>query len=186
MIDATKVIEAYNAKLPHGVYPRSIWRDEDVQDALRFIEWCNAHEVHDPALWIWMRFSLTKSRGYPSFRSLRSDVLLPHYRKLAAKQRRDVTVVQRGKGAAVRALIDVAPAHEAVRARYTREGKLDLCVLQPSLSGGYHPQSSTCIVCPRAVECAQRINDKHGFDVVALRLGRVDALPEHIRKVVGG
>ena len=185
MIDAKKIIDCYNSKLPKSAWARSVWRDDDVHYALSFIAWCNANEVHDPALWIWMRFKYQRNR-YPSFRSLASEALLPTYRRIAASRQRDATVMQRGKGAAVRALIDVSPAHERVRERYTREGKLDLCVLQPSLSGGYHPQSSTCVACPRAGECSQRLNDKHGFDVAALRLGRLAGLPEHIRRAVGG
>ena len=63
-------------------------------------------------------------------------------------------------------------------------GKEAMCVAQPSLSGGFHPHSMICPACPSATACATKLNAKHGFDVVALRLGKVDGLPEHVRKVV--
>ena len=184
-VGARDVIEFFNEQLPLGAYKRSIWKDDDVSIALAFIRWCNEHDVSDAKLWIWLRFKLMK-QGHPSFASLCSKALLPVYRRTLARGAREKVVMQRGKGADVRALVDCSPAQETVRERYRASGKVDLCVLQPSLSGGYHPHSSTCLLCARATECAQRLNAKHGFDVVALRLGEIAALPERVRRAVGG
>lgn len=180
-IGSREIIEFYNEQLPDGIYHRSIWRDADHLLAMKFIAWCNEHEVGDPKLWIWMRFKFMKS-GYPGFASLGSEALIPTYKRLLAKRSRERVVKDRGKGAAVRALIDCTPAQEAVRERYV--GKEAMCVAQPSLSGGFHPHSMICPACPSATACATKLNAKHGFDVVALRLGKVDGLPEHVRKVV--
>jgi len=183
-IGAREVIEMYNEHLPPDALRRSIWKDADVSIANAFLRWCNEKNVCDVKLWMWIRFKYMKS-GHPRFNALASDALLSSYTRLVAKKARTEAVTTRGKGAEVRALVDCQPAHEAVRRRYASSGKVDLCVLQPSLSGGYHPYSDTCVLCERAMECAQRVNEKHGFDVVALRLGKLDTLPAHIRKVVG-
>lgn len=184
-VGAREVIEFYNEHLTPTDWPRSIWKDSDVKLANAFIRWCNEHEVSDPKLWIWMRFKFLK-KGHPSFASLGSEALLPSYRRLAARKDRTKVVLGRGKGAEVRALIDCSDAHETVRERYKASGKIELCVLQPSLTGGFHPHSDTCVLCERATECAAKLNAKHGFDVVALRLGKLDTLPERIRRAVGG
>jgi hypothetical protein len=84
-------------------------------------------------------------------------------------------------GMQVKALAaDPIPGQEAFKRRHTAQGLSEVCLARIQHSGGYHPVSAWCQQCSCAVRCAARLNQEHGFDVVALRSGELRRLPVQI------
>jgi hypothetical protein len=152
------------------------------QDASAYIRWCNAHEVADPNLFMWLRFRILRSaRGAgarPSLRTLATESLLPRYRTIAHER----VMAKHFDTQFERELISVNVGNEAVRRDYVVMGRSDLCEAQPNLSAGYHPYSVWCPQCPRTASCGAALNAREGFDVVALRLGKIDRAPDDVRR----
>lgn len=146
--------------------------------AVAYLRWCKQHEVEDPYLFMWLRFRILRnqrgSRVRPSLKGLPTPTLLPQYRTMVY----DRQLTKQADTQRQREFVSVQTGHEAVRRVYLLGGKTELCLAQPNLSGGYHPYSRFCPRCPRANECAQALNAREGFDVVALRLGPGRSLPQ--------
>lgn len=154
--------------------------------AASFLRWCKANEVKHPKLFMWLRFRVVRvGRGHrarPSLQSMASDALLSRYFAMEERQEWEQSQKELMATQFERELISVNSGHEAVRRDYVVNLRADLCEAQIGLSGGYHPFSKWCPACPRATSCAQRLNEREGFDVVALRLGKIAQAPEHVRR----
>lgn len=167
---------------PHTLSPR---HPPSVEIAKRFLAWCSEHMV-DYEEMIDLRFThLWKlKRQCPQFNALRAPSLLPFARKQeASKEAAALQVVTFDQ--TVRDLTYMTPTHEQVRQRYFMQQQAILCK-QNTAGGGYDPRSRYCPHCPQAFACAQRLNKKWGFDVTALRAGKLHLLPAPVRKVLRG
>lgn len=146
--------------------------------AATFLRWCKANGVDQPLLFMWLRFRVVRSgRGThgarPSLQNMASPALLKRYFAIVERQQFEGEMKKQFDTQHERSLVSVNAGHEAVRRDYVINGRTDLCEVQQGISGGYHPFSKWCPACPRAATCAQRLNAEEGFDVVALRLGRM-------------
>ena len=194
MIGVQEVVDAYNRLLDSSTpawQRKNAGRADDAQAAVAFLKWCVEHDVHDPLLFIRIRFHVLRTQrrtrnAAPGLHRLATPTLLSKYRSAESQVAQSQHAREHVDAEAIRSFIQVNRGHEAVRSDYLTRGKTHLCVVQPALSGGYHPHSQFCPVCPNAVQCAAELNEREGFDVVALRLGKLDELPEHVRKAVGG
>lgn len=181
-------IKQYNALLPSDRrrmrYVRSERSSEHVSDAVAFMSWCHEHAIRDPLLYIRTRMALAKA--LVPFTSLASTEIIEAYlerfapRVLSAK----LTAQDPRERQYIRSLALNARAHEIVRRDYVSMKSTHLCLAQPELSGGYHPLSPNCGACAHGAPCAARLNEREGFDVVALRLNRTDLLPREIAALV--
>ena len=193
-IGVQEVIDAYNGFLDPSapVWQRkNAGRPDDAQAVVAFLKWCVEHEVHNPLLFMRIRFHVLRTQrrtrsAAPGLSRLATPTLLTKYRAAESQAAQSQHAREHIDEEAIRSFIQVNRGHEAVRADYLARHKTHLCVVQPALSGGYHPHSQFCPVCPNAVQCAAELNEREGFDVVALRLGKLDELPEYVRKAVGG
>jgi hypothetical protein len=154
--------------------------------ASSFLRWCREHHVEQPKLFMWLRFRVVRvgrgSRARPSLQSMASEALLTRYHTMVQRMSWESAQKKLMDTQFERELISVNSGNEAVRRDYLVNGRTDLCEAQINLSGGYHPFSKWCPACPRAASCAKRLNEREGFDVIALRLGKIAQAPEHVRR----
>lgn len=146
--------------------------------ASAFLRWCKQHDVEQPLLFVWLRFRVLRSgmrsrTVHPSLQNMASEALLPRYRALIERQRTEREMKQGFATQRERELVAVNAGHEAMRRDYLVMGKSELCEALIEETGGYHPYSAWCPGCPRAITCSSALNAQEGFDVVALRLGRL-------------
>lgn len=159
---------------------------KDVEHAQRLLRWCEESMV-DPKQVIDLRFAQMRMLGKkaPGFAQLASDTVVKRAQQAEVQQsesaKLDATVFE----AAVRSLSVISDAQEAVRKRYALQGQHTLC-FSNDLAGGYEPRSKYCPRCPTAGDCAQALSTKWGFDVPALRAGRLDLVPEVVLKALRG
>ncbi len=178
-----KVIDAYNAQLSRVAAPTSQRRSKnsaaDRANAARYLRWCRANDV-DPVRFIEFRFQYASAVRHPLLSQLASSSALDRFRERAAVSAHERDLHAMLASQPLRDLLYLNHGQEAVRRNYTLDGRPDLCEVQPSLSGGYHPESQWCPTCPRASSCRTRVNRAHGIDVVALRSGALDVLPREV------
>lgn len=174
---------AYFAKLTrkHEGYTSS---KSAFRSAAAFLKWCKQYDVRQPLLFVWLRFCIVRSghraqSAHPSLVGMASEVLLPQYVAIAERQRFERELAAQFATQRERGLVGVHHGHEAVRRDYVVMGRSDMCEAQLELSGGYHPFSTWCPACPRAITCAAKTNAEEGIDVVALRLGRISPEQAH-------
>jgi hypothetical protein len=167
---------------PHRPHPRV---PEDQAVARKFLAWCDEKLV-DPLQLIDLRFEhlWRERKACPRFNSLRSERLVHLARRTEASVAAASTQVE-VFDQTVRDLTLVLPGQEQVRRRYYFQQQQELC-LENGMSGGYEPRSHFCPNCPQAATCASRLNEKWGFDVVALRSGKLGAVPAAVRKALRG
>jgi len=151
---------------------------EATRAAVSFLRWCRDNEVEQPLLFMWLRFRILRSGrrnalAHPSLQNMASMAILPKYRDLNANSQGEQQMRSHFVGQYERTLLANSVGAEAVRRDYVINGRTDMCEVQPRLSESYHPFSQWCPQCPRAQSCAERLNKREGFDVVALRLGKL-------------
>lgn len=146
--------------------------------AASYLRWCKNVGVTQPLLFMWLRFRILRSGArsrtvHPSLSNMASEALIPRYEALIERQRVEHEMKAGWATQRERELVGVNHGHEAMRRNYVVMGKAELCEAQIEETGGYHPFSKWCPACPRAITCAAALNKQEGFDVVALRLGRI-------------
>lgn len=160
----------------------------DVAHARKFLEWCTLRRV-DPMLIIELRFaqvahvSAAKKRG-PRLSDMRVENLVRFAQRAEASAAAESTQSETFQQA-VRDLTLRPANHEQVRREYYFRQEQALCAENP-LGGGYEPRSHFCPSCPQRDACGAKLNEKWGFDVVALRTGRVERLPAAVQKALRG
>lgn len=163
------------------------YRENVHKHADAYLKWC-AKERLDPLRFLEYLFACAAHAGHVVHASrLRSAKLAEHWRQWAEGQRLQQEhgeALERKAGTRAQQMVKelrvLTPGMEAVKQPYVAAGKYELCVAQPDLTGGFHPESIYCPRCPRAVECAARLYHTYGFDVVSLRAGRLQYLPAEI------
>lgn len=155
-----------------------------------YCAWCAGHGL-DPVLFMRQRFARAAPSGHlPTISTLISSTLLKAWREYgdeghAHEARRQEDLVAASGDAfsqEVKALRQPAlRAQEAFKERHLVSGTPETCLAAPEHhSGGYDPRSPTCIRCPMAQRCAERLDAAHGFNVALLRLGRISELPRAV------
>lgn len=153
-----------------------------------YLKWCQGQGVSDPIAFIDYRFECADHTGYvPQVHQLRSNRLAElwrDYREGCHLEQQRGEKLERRAGSVreqqIKHLRHLTAGHEAFKAPYFASGQASMCLAQPELSGGFHPESRYCPKCPRAVECAAQLYQAHGFDVVSLRAGRLNVLPPEV------
>lgn len=156
--------------------------------AEKFLAWCKKQEIDDPLGFIRYRLECADHTGYVlPLKSLCSDKLAEQWRTRAEGHQLEddaykALVLEAGssKEQLVKSLMPLTRGHEAMQAHYAQTGQSELCMAEIDLSGGFHPNSRFCPTCPSAVRCAAALYQKHGFDVVSLRAGRLHAVPREV------
>lgn len=169
----------------------SVMRREDLEIASRYLRWCEAKQV-DPLTFMQERFLHLKrvAQCRPKFNALASEKLLEVWRKNQeareneGRMRREQIRLEHQAGTwaqqEIRALALLTKAMEDFKRPYLLSGQAELCLSAPHHSGGYHPRSSFCKTCPQSIRCAVALNQRVGFDAVALRAGRLDLLSPEV------
>jgi len=155
-------------------------------NAAAYLKWCRNAGIDDPALFMRYRFECAKHTGYwCTWTKLRSNKLAVMWKEWREGHALADVHAERlkheagsAKKQAVKTLRLLTRSMETYQARYV--GREELCAATTEHSGGYHPESSHCPTCPQAVRCAAALYQRHGFDVVALRAGRLHSLPADI------
>jgi hypothetical protein len=132
------------------------------------------------------RFQCAKHSGYSlswaRLRSKRCAVVWKEWREGHALADEKAKRLKREAGTQTQQAVKTLRIHtrsmEQFKSRHV--GREDACLAGIDHSGGYHPESQICPRCPAAVRCAAALYQRHGFDVVALRTGRLNALPAEI------
>ena len=190
MTTAGKVLQHYYAlREKRGVRPPKFYRKHAWKRAEGLIAWAAEQGIKDVLRYLDFRLEVGDfNERIPNLAQLRSNKLAEIYlsdwqvgERAAADgyerlKRRSGTKQEQ----AVKALQVLSPGHEAAKVHYV--GRAELCRAESDLSGtgGYHPESRYCPVCPQAVRCAAQLYQTHGFDVVALRAGRLRDLPKEV------
>jgi hypothetical protein len=164
-------------------------RADDLREAIRFLHWCRDQRIDNVAGYMAERFKMlsggSRRRTVPRIAQLAHDGLAERWSAwIEGAQIADAAYVKRmarddQTALLVRSLAaEPSVLKESFKARHYAQP--EACVLELTWSGGYDPRSSWCARCECAVRCAAELNAKHGFDVVALRSGRVHQLPDKI------
>lgn len=170
-----------------GVRPASFLRKNALKNIENFAAWCKNQGIEDVEGFLEFRMKCAEhSKWVPKTSQLRSNKIAEQWRNWKAGEVAQERIEQqhmRQAGSAqqqqLQALRLLTPNQELVKARYAQSGKPQLCVLNET-SGGYHPESRYCPACPMALQCAGRLHQQHGFDVVSLRANRLHALPKSL------
>jgi hypothetical protein len=153
-----------------------------------FLVWAAAESV-DPISYLRFRFEAASTRGYtPGLKRLRSGSMAKLWR---SEWQRGERALDEGyqklkaragtlEEQAVKELLVLTDGMESAKQPYVRTGDLELCVVESEFTGGFHPASRYCPTCPHAVQCAAALHREYGYDVVALRAGRLHELPQKI------
>lgn len=186
-VNAGMILQTYyRLRAKYGIAEPKFYRKKKWEAAELFLAWCRKVEV-DPIKYLEFRFRNVpaKSAILPLYR-LRNNRIAEmfkeewaqdelaadeHYQKLEQAYVSD-------KAQTVRELRVLTKSQEVVKRNYW--GRAEMCMSEHEISGGYHPSSSFCPTCPAAIRCAAMLYKRYGFDVVALRAGRVQALPKEI------
>jgi hypothetical protein len=142
--------------------------------------WCRERSV-DPLIFLRLRFEHLRTCA-PRFKALASEnmVFVAQYREAQTKPPECGLSDQ-----TIRDLSLLIESQEQARARYERDNKPTLCEIN-RFAGGYDPRSRVCPRCPQAGSCAQSMRATYGFDVPALRAGKLGMMPPHVLKALGG
>ena len=185
---AGKVLQHYyELRQKRGPKPPGFFRDRVWDHANAFLAWAAEQELDDPLRYLDYRFAVGDHNGrIPNIAQLRSVKLAALYRSEWKQGGRDAAdgydFVKRRSGTkreqAVKALRILTGANEVAKSHYV--GRAELCRAQSDMTGGYHPESRYCPTCPQAVRCAAQLHQTYGFDIVALRAGRLKYLPKEV------
>ncbi len=170
--------------------PSAGQREKLERSATRFLRWCESRET-DPRdfLRYRVRAAVESDWPVPSINRLPSDGQLVRYRGSGAEtldaQVRTHERLEFEGGTELQQLVralrlPARAAREKFRRRYVEEGKSHLCRVSLELGGGYDPRSQWCLQCPETFGCARDMRERYGFDVAALREGRVQELPRQV------
>ncbi len=179
----------YKARIP--IRP-DIRNPQDQVEAERYLRWCDDNEI-DEILFMEHRFrSLDRTRrAAPMFRSLKSDLMVESWKKGGESQAQQEQVSKKIMAGMddsfTRAILDLdslTPAQEHYKRIQWQRGGQEVCLVSPELSGGYHPLSRYCPYCPCSMDCITQLNAKWKFDVVALRMRRLEDVPERVAKAI--
>jgi hypothetical protein len=182
-------------KAPHFYYddPTSEslsghYKKEDEEAVEKYLAWCLAKSV-DPLLFITFRFQHLKPKGLlPKLDRLKSEKVLALFEEYgegkllhARMEKKLASEMIDYTETSLRGLADApTESEEYFKRTFLSEGKAKLCLFGATRSGGFHPRSVWCGRCSEAVACSAQLNGRSGFDVSALRSGRVQALPPEI------
>lgn len=148
--------------------------------AMRYIRWCEKYHV-DPLRFMKARIGLAVEgeRPVPAISALASQGLLKEDAWAEILDRVEgreqdavfaVSEMEKSHERYIEILLANTPAQEGFK-KSNREVP-DVCRAEREFSGGYHPMSTCCALCPVAGVCAEQLNRDHGFDVVTLRMQR--------------
>ena len=178
--------------------PRKMARkrvENELASMRKFLRWAGKKGVENVEGYMRQRFSdmhrASAARGLPRISQLASDALAERWGEWLGEVVESEALLEASYAERLRLEDELAlavkalgaPPHvtkEATKRRYAAEGAAELCEAQLAFSGGYHPGSAWCVACPRAFSCAVAMREKHGFDVSALRAGRLAGLPDRI------
>lgn len=152
--------------------------DRNELSAMRFIKWCEKHDV-DPLRFMKARILLAQEgeREIPAINALASNALvegdaweeiLDRIEGMEEDARFVRSEMEKAHDRRVATLLAATPAQEKFKAQHL--DKPELCMSELEFSGGYHPKSDYCRSCRMAGECAYYTNQRHGSDVVMLRM----------------
>jgi hypothetical protein len=173
--------------------PRKLSAAHKADDAAAmetFLQWCQGKDIDDPAGYMAERFRsvylASRRKAVPRITQLANDMLAKRWTGWIEGERIAATsytkrVAQDDQFALVVKSLAAAPhvTKESFKRRLAGEGA-EACMTMVHESGGYHPKSGWCQQCACAVRCAARVNEEHGFDVVALRSGALDKVPARV------
>lgn len=177
------VIEAYNEMLQHYAKTgkrvvQARYSNAKTRETIeKFLEWCDANDIEDPPAFVRARIYHSKEElprsFFPKITHLRSPSIAKNgmWRDLADwvdRLRYDQRVLGQELDASSLRMVHAhrRGAWERFKRRLTH---LPESCLVSEFSGGYHPKSETCCACPLQQRCAQRTNERYGFDIVTLR-----------------
>ena len=175
--------EAHTGKRPPGFI-----RPKAITHAAAFISWCAKVGIDEPLRFLRWRMDAAKHSGWePQIHQLRSNKLAENFLEWGEGRQRQSDrgdEIRRAAGSLweqqVKELRILTRGMEAFRQPYVLSGTSEICMRSDQHSGGFHPKSRWCPVCPSAVRCADALNTRWGFDVVALRAGRLKDVPKSV------
>jgi hypothetical protein len=182
------LIHYYKLRQEHGGAPApQYFRKKTWACAEQYLAWCSKNQV-EPLGFLELVFKAGRISGrIPVLWRLRSNKLLEIWRSngegAIAEERAGAKLMQRAgtrREQAIKNLKINTRGMESMRRHYAAQGTQQLCLLETDLTGGYHPESQVCPACPFAVQCSAGLYQRHGFDVVSLRAGRLYALPSDV------
>jgi hypothetical protein len=151
-----------------------------LQIAGQVLAFCRAEAI-DSGLWLFFLFRqrrwllppafradvLCSTRPLPAFRAGVPDLNAYRQHRLDEQQRARVESGDAGYDPNR----DVSSAVEQTKARYA--GDPTGCMAAMDTTLGFHPHSRICQACPCAHACAAALTARVGFDILALRAGRL-------------
>jgi hypothetical protein len=142
-------------------------------------QWCRAKNL-DPRHWLQSLFQSRRWLFAPQWTQLTSEKHLKKYRALPVSQAYQTKIANESatskmqRGVSYDVNRDLSPTTEGIKQTYLGRGEADRCMAQMrSETLGYHPKSHVCARCSKAVVCAASLASLAGFDIVALRAGKI-------------
>ena len=185
-----KVLQHYYAQREkRGIKPPEYFRKKNWEHAQKFLDWAVEQKITDPLRFIDYLFEVGDfNQRVPFLNRLCSAKLVAIYLSEWQQGERDAAdgydrLVRRAgtkQEQTVKALRILTPGMEAAKVHYVR--REELCQAESEVTGGFHPESQFCPTCPQAVRCAAQLYRRYGFDVVALRAGRLYDLPKEVAR----
>ncbi len=183
MVTAEEIVKQFYLLVKQ---PRPNFHEKPLRHATSYLKWCKSQDI-DPVRFLRYRIENTSHSGHiPSLARLKSVKIAETWRQWREGQQYaddNYDKLKRKAGSkqqqGVKALRILTRSQEMVKHRYTADGRYELCITD-DYSGGFHPHSKYCPLCPANGMCVAKLNARHGFNVVALREGRLNKLPAEI------
>lgn len=143
----------------------------------RMAAWCRERDL-DPRLWLYWLFRSRKwmfaPKLEPGVLMTSNPKMIERYRWMVDRKCLDGYRLNRDRPAAIDPNVDLVGAAEDQKRAHRRHGQSHICMREtPVTTYGFHPKSKTCVECPIANECATNLRRLVGFDIIALREGRM-------------
>ncbi len=188
-VNAGDVLKTYyRLREDRGTRPPTYYRKRCWEHAEAFLAWCAKQEIDNPLGFLRYRFEVGDHGRYvPKLNQLRSNKLAEVWRQWREGQQLEddhAVVLEQKAGTkaeqAIKELRLLTRGMEAAKHPYASTGRHELCLAEVDVTGGFHPESRYCPTCPVGVRCAAQLYQRHGFDVVSLRAGRLHVLPREV------
>lgn len=152
------------------------------------LSWCQEQGI-EPRLWIYHLFRARRWTFPPALdrKNLLSVRQVQAYWKMQKLDLFRQKILDEGVSSDVTydPNRDLSTTTEAIKRRYMDQGSLDRCMSEMETTTlGYHPRSKVCMECPLSQACEEKLQVFVGFDIVALRDGRISVRQAQIQAVV--
>ena len=151
----------------------------------RLIAWCSGQGI-DPERWLYTMFAAYRWQYCPPFQNLIprnpkktktyqlyfEDRETPEFNRVV---RRRIEAAQESEGLRFDPNRDLSHSAEHLKRQYLDMNDAETCMADAGRTLGHHPRSVACARCPVQRRCAEALQSRVPFNILALRRGEITA-----------